>query len=164
MEENTDGHDKNKRAAAPPVVSPSRPPAKRKKIGFVMKTLDEVMPKSLVTSNSEVYIESMRGYIDLIWFDRHNEEAFIDYLVKYFFPKSEDNRIHGSRAVQKKLGIISMCPRRVSRHDNAPQMKQPGKNDGGIPKFKKAYFVRYAPNGSDYKTRQQVVTELTQVC
>lgn len=127
----------------PAKVTPQK--EKRQKTSkYGQKKNTEVISKNIMSKVTEAYMFTLRGGIDLIYFDSGLTEGFgIHYLNNLLFNEHEDAKTRKTKEVIKgKSGIIAVVPRRVSLQVNQAQLRIDDKGN----KFKKSYFVRYSPD------------------
>ena len=129
------------------IVTPSNDEGrnKRNKSKFGFKAIDEVVPKNLMANACEGYMISLRGNIDLFYFEQGQTEAFVNPIVELLVGTKNDMhnwRIHKEQ-LSKISKIIAVVPRRKNRNEDEPEWKHiPRKLDPNA-KFKKHYFVSY---------------------
>jgi hypothetical protein len=119
-----------------------------------LRGIDEIRPRNLLTStDSEVYIEAIRGGFELIRFDKGLDgEGFVDPLRKMLLSTSPG-------VLWKTHRIIAICARRISKEENVADITR----DKGGKAWKKCYFVRYVPEGSSHEKRHEVCQCLVNV-
>ena len=120
----------------------------------MFKDPSSITPKSCLTNPVEAYIVSMRGGIDLMYFDQGDDEGFMFPLMELLFPtpgkKKPNNDVILKRAtVFKATGIVSAVFRRISLDNNEAMLKESN--------FKKVYFVRYDGAQSTTVARKQAL-------
>ena len=67
------------------------------------------------------------------------------------------------KRLQDITKIVAMVPRRKSVSENEPVMKPPGKGDNGVACFKKCYFIRFCPDGSDAREKESALNAIAEV-
>jgi hypothetical protein len=121
---------------------------------FSFRGINEIRPRNLLSStDSEVYIEGIRGGFELIRFDKGIDgEGFVDPIRKLLFSANPG-------ALWKSYHIIAICARRVSKEDNIAAVTRDKEGKA----WKKCYFVRYVPEGSSHEKRHEVCQYLVNV-
>ena len=94
---------------------------------------------------------SLKGNIDLFYFEQGQNEVFVNPLVQLLF--GENNKQGHSymakkEALLKTTNIVAVVPRRMNLQNDEPQWKINQNNKG---KFKKHYFIRFDPTLSPSK-------------
>jgi hypothetical protein len=121
---------------------------------LLLRRINEIRPKTLLSStDSEVYIEAIRGGFELIHFDKGVDgEGFVDPLWKMLFSTNPG-------VLWKTHGIIAICARRISKEESVPDVTKDKEGKA----LKKSYFVHYVPEGLSYEKRQAVCQCLVNV-
>lgn len=132
--------DKDKKRKMAGEVTPDK---KQRQGKIVLRGIDEIEPRNLLSTHPELYYVTMKGEIDLIYCDQGATEAFVyPVITKMFSVRSDDHtgKIH-QRDLKEVTRVIAVASRRKSKELNEPEMKS-GSARNETAKFKKCYFVR----------------------
>jgi hypothetical protein len=144
-------------------VTPNRNEIGRKR-DCVLRPFRDVRPRNLMSTVSEAYMISMKGNIDLLFFEQGVGEAFVHPLVDLLFPTREsDGRKEERKKFFEDTKIIAVVPRRTSFEVDEPVLKSVANKDGTVQKYKMHYFVRYDPSSSTLESKKKSLQAAVEV-
>jgi hypothetical protein len=121
-----------------------------------LKRFVDVKPRNLMMNPCEAFVISMKGNLDLIYFDQGSSEAFVKPLIDILFYAGEDDATMSERdELRQKTKIIAVVARRVSFDVDEPQYKTVKSDNTVNASYKKQYFVRYDARFSTVSEKKQ---------
>lgn len=138
---------------------------KKRKTTYKFVKSEEVTPKNLMANACEAYMISLRGNIDLFYFEQGQTEAYVNPLVELLTTEKSDMhnwRVHKEQ-LTKMSKIIAVVPRRVSRAEDEPEWKFVATKLDPNAKFKKHYFVSYDDTGATKESKKERLEAMLKV-
>ena len=126
---------------------------------YSFKKYKDVSPRNFMSSASGAYMISLKGNIDLFYFEQGQNEVFVNPLVQLLFGEN-NKQVHGymakKEALLKATNIVAVVPRRMNLQNDEPQWKINQNNKG---KFKKHYLIRFDPTLNPSKESKKKALE-----
>ena len=132
---------------------------------YKFKEIRDVTPKNLMSNACEAYMISLRGNIDLFYFEQGQTEAFVNPVVELLLEKKTD--MHNWEFHKKQLSdiskIIAVVPRRKCLKEDEPEWKYVVSKLDPNAKYKKHYFVSFDPRKSSPEQKKERLESVLKV-
>ena len=138
---------------------------KKRQSKYKFKEIEDVIPKNLMSNACEAYMISLRGNIDLFYFEQGQTEAFVNPVVELLLGKKSD--MHNWEFHKKQLSdiskIIAVIPRRKRLEEDEPEWKYVASKLDPNAKYKKHYFVSFDSKKSTHEKKKEQLESVLKV-